>query len=80
MYLVASSEKNLRVRCMQVMKEHHEHDGVQCNACLALMALVRGEGDVCQANQWHIAKAGAVEAIVLVRRGGCLHAKELLCC
>jgi hypothetical protein len=46
-----------------VMKRHAEHDGIQCNGCLALMSLVRGEGEVCQSNQWHIAKAGAVEVI-----------------
>jgi hypothetical protein len=25
-----------------------DNEGVQCNGCLALMSLVRGEGDVCQ--------------------------------
>ena len=29
---------------------------VQAMACLALMGLVRGEGELCQANQWAIAK------------------------
>ena len=27
------------------------------------MALVRGESEVCQSNQWHVAKAGGVEAV-----------------
>lgn len=39
-------------------------EGVQCNGCLALMSLVRGEGQVCQENQWRVAKVGGVEAIV----------------
>ena len=33
-----------------------EAEGVQSNGCLALMAMVRGEGDTCQASQWNIAK------------------------
>lgn len=41
-----------------------DNEGVQCNGCLALMSLVRGEGDVCQHNQWRVAKAGGVETIV----------------
>jgi len=38
-------------------------DSIQCNGCLALMSLVRGEGEVCQSNQWHIAKAGAIQVV-----------------
>lgn len=53
---------------VEVMTQHAEHDGIQCNACLALMSLVRGEGDVCQSNQWQIAKASAVEAIAAAMR------------
>jgi hypothetical protein len=32
------------------MRRNPGQEGVQCNACLALMALVRGEGPVCQVN------------------------------
>jgi hypothetical protein len=46
-----------------VMSLHADSDVVQCNGCLALMSLVRGEGEVCQSNQWHVAKAGAIEVI-----------------
>jgi hypothetical protein len=46
----------------------HAPAGIQCNGCLALMSLVRGEGEVCQSNQWHIAKAGAIEAITAAMR------------
>lgn len=46
-----------------VMSLHEASDVIQCNGCLALMSLVRGEGEVCQSNQWHVAKAGAIEAI-----------------
>lgn len=48
------------VRCMRL---HADSEGVQCNACLAIMALVRGEGEVCIQNQWRVAKAGGVEAM-----------------
>lgn len=44
------------------------NDGVTCHACMTLMSLVRGEGDVCQSNQWLIAKMGAVESIVMAMR------------
>lgn len=30
------------------MRAWSGQEGVQCNGCLALMSLVRGEGDVCQ--------------------------------
>jgi hypothetical protein len=45
------------------MRQHAGSDSITCNGCLALMSLVRGEGEVCQSNQWHVAKAGAIEAI-----------------
>lgn len=45
------------------MRLHADSEGVQCNACLAIMALVRGEGEVCIQNQWRVAKAGGVEAM-----------------
>ena len=32
----------------RVMETWGKHEGVQCNCCLALMALVRGTGSVCQ--------------------------------
>ena len=32
----------------RVMDVWHDHEGVQCNSCMALMALVRGTGSVCQ--------------------------------
>lgn len=48
---------------VDVMCLHSGSDSIQCHACLALMSLVRGEGEVCQSNQWHIAKAGAIELI-----------------
>lgn len=48
---------------MSVMRQHAGSDSITCNGCLALMSLVRGEGEVCQSNQWHVAKAGAIEVI-----------------
>ena len=33
---------------VQVMQTWQKHEGVQCNCCLALMALVRGTGSICQ--------------------------------
>jgi len=50
------------------MAAHSLDDGIVCNACLALMSLVRGESEVCQSNQWHIAKAGAIEAVAAAMR------------
>jgi hypothetical protein len=50
------------------MQLHSANDGIQCNGCLALMSLVRGEGDVCQTNQWAIAKAGSVEVVAAAMR------------
>ena len=32
----------------KVMDAWQKHEGVQCNCCLAIMALVRGTGSVCQ--------------------------------
>jgi hypothetical protein len=48
---------------VSVMRQHAGSDSITCNGCLALMSLVRGEGEVCQSNQWHVAKAGAIEVI-----------------
>lgn len=48
---------------VSVMRQHAGSDSIICNGCLALMSLVRGEGEVCQSNQWHVAKAGAIEVI-----------------
>ncbi len=53
---------------VDAMSAHADDDGLVCNACLALMSLVRGESEVCQSNQWHIAKAGAVEAAAAAMR------------
>lgn len=30
------------------IRRHPDKEGIQCNGCLALMSLVRGEGEVCQ--------------------------------
>mmetsp|Transcript_3337 Transcript_3337/g.7883 ORF Transcript_3337/g.7883 Transcript_3337/m.7883 type:complete len:821 (-) Transcript_3337:193-2655(-) len=49
---------------IQTIRRHPDREGIQCNGCLALMSLVRGEGEVCQANQWRVAKAGGVETII----------------
>ncbi|GAB4822418.1 hypothetical protein N2152v2_009464 [Parachlorella kessleri] len=46
------------------MREYEADDGVQCHGCLALMALVRGEGDVSDANKWKVASNKGVEALV----------------
>ncbi|KAL3137014.1 hypothetical protein ABBQ32_006605 [Trebouxia sp. C0010 RCD-2024] len=48
----------------RIMEAWQKHEGVQCNGCLALMALVRGDGSVCQANQFRVAEARGVEAVV----------------
>ncbi len=47
------------------MRHYADSDAVQCNGCLAIMSLVRGEGGVCMQNQWRVAKAGGVEAMSL---------------
>ncbi|KAL0025671.1 hypothetical protein WJX77_003216 [Trebouxia sp. C0004] len=48
----------------KVMDAWQKHEGVQCNCCLAIMSLVRGTGSVCQANQFRVAEARGVEAVV----------------
>ncbi|GMH44571.1 hypothetical protein BSKO_12523 [Bryopsis sp. KO-2023] len=53
---------------IKIMKQLPQHEGIQCNCCLALMSLVRGEGGVCQSNQWNLAKAGAVETMAASMR------------
>ena len=45
------------------MERTLDNEAVQCNGCLALMALVRGEGSVCQWCQWEIARSGTVEVV-----------------
>jgi len=45
------------------MERTMDNEAVQCNGCLALLALVRGEGSVCQWCQWEIARSGTVEVI-----------------
>lgn len=66
-----------------VMQLHEGSDSIQCNGCLALMSLVRGEGEVCQSNQWHVAKAGAIEviahAMVRFRDSNMVQLSVLLC-
>mmetsp|Transcript_10088 Transcript_10088/g.28969 ORF Transcript_10088/g.28969 Transcript_10088/m.28969 type:complete len:837 (-) Transcript_10088:38-2548(-) len=49
---------------VSTIRRFPDKEGIQCNGCLALMSLVRGEGEVCQANQWRVAKAGGVEVVV----------------
>lgn len=43
--------------------QHLDSDGVQCNGCLALMALVRGEGPASNANRLTVADSGGVQVI-----------------
>jgi hypothetical protein len=62
-----ASEGGIRAT-VDVMALHSGSDAIQCNGCLVLMSLVRGEGEVCASNQWLIAKAGAVEVIVAAMR------------
>lgn len=38
----------------KVMEGWQKHEGVQCNCCLAIMALVRGTGSVCQVPPLHL--------------------------
>lgn len=38
------------------MQAYGDNAHVQARACMALMAMVRGEGEVCLANQWQLAK------------------------
>ena len=48
LYLVAGIEL-----VAKVMEGWQKHEGVQCNCCLAIMALVRGTGSVCQVPALH---------------------------
>ena len=41
---------------VDVMRGVRGQPSVQAVACLAIMGLVRGEGELCQANQWALAK------------------------
>lgn len=45
-----------------------DDEAIQCNGCLALMALIRGEGSICQWNQWEIGRIGVVEIIAKAMR------------
>ena len=49
--------------CCLPRTQHEESEGVQCNGCLALMALVRGEGEASEANKERLADCGGVEVI-----------------
>ena len=51
----------------ELMRSFPGSPSAQANGCLALMALVRGEGDLCTANQWLVAKVGGWHTW-----GGCL--------
>ena len=43
--------------------QHIASEGVQCNGCLALMALVRGEGEASDANRQRLADCDGVQVI-----------------
>ena len=45
------------------MRRHAGSAAVQCNGCLALMAMVRGEGEGSEANRVRLADCGGVAAI-----------------
>jgi hypothetical protein len=45
-------------------------EAVQCNGCLALMALVRGAGEASDANRRLLADSGGVQAIAQGKRDG----------
>eukprot|EP01023_Acetabularia_acetabulum_P056379 TRINITY_DN6547_c0_g2_i4.p1 TRINITY_DN6547_c0_g2~~TRINITY_DN6547_c0_g2_i4.p1 ORF type:complete len:1050 (-),score=222.74 TRINITY_DN6547_c0_g2_i4:360-3509(-) len=71
------SEDNLRQSIAQggglecavgLMKKMCDFEGVQCAVCLFLMAMVRGDSEICQANQWRVARENGVEAIVAAMR------------
>eukprot|EP01026_Neomeris_dumetosa_P047794 TRINITY_DN41153_c0_g1_i5.p1 TRINITY_DN41153_c0_g1~~TRINITY_DN41153_c0_g1_i5.p1 ORF type:complete len:638 (+),score=74.30 TRINITY_DN41153_c0_g1_i5:57-1916(+) len=47
-----------------LMKKAWEFEGIQCAVCLFLMAMVRGDSEICQANQWRVARENGVETIV----------------
>eukprot|EP00887_Chlorella_sp_A99_P003054 scaffold9.g3054.t1 len=46
------------------MEEFPDDEGVACTAALALMALVRGDGEASAANKQRVAAAGGVESVV----------------
>ncbi|CAL5227738.1 g10754 [Coccomyxa viridis] len=54
---------------VKAMKLWASSGGVQCNGCLAIVSLVRAESEVCQANQWLVAKSGGLEVIASAMRG-----------
>ncbi|KAJ9531607.1 hypothetical protein QJQ45_015078, partial [Haematococcus lacustris] len=68
--MTASGAVHAVVACMGL---HAGNSAVQMAGCMALMALVRGEGDVCLACQWHIAKVGGVEAVAAAMK---LHTQD----
>lgn len=41
---------------VHTMQALQGHPGAQILCCMALMALARGEGELCQGNQWAVAK------------------------
>jgi hypothetical protein len=49
---------------VDVMRGTRTQASVQAMACLSLMGLVRGEGELCQANQWAIAKVRDANTLV----------------
>ncbi|BDA46284.1 hypothetical protein COCOBI_08-3760 [Coccomyxa sp. Obi] len=53
---------------VNVMKRFSRSGGVQCNGCLAIVSLVRSESEICQSNQWRVARAGGLEVIVAAMR------------
>ncbi|KAL4428663.1 hypothetical protein ABPG77_009769 [Micractinium sp. CCAP 211/92] len=63
----AAREKLGELRAVQAvlvtMRKHLGSDGVQCNGCLALMALVRGEGPASDANRLAVAEGGGVQVM-----------------
>ncbi|GAX80597.1 hypothetical protein CEUSTIGMA_g8033.t1, partial [Chlamydomonas eustigma] len=48
---------------LDIMRLSRGLSSIQTSACLAIMGLVRGDGELCQATQWAVAKAGGVELI-----------------
>lgn len=46
-----------------LMDTHEDNEAIHCNCCLALMSLVRGEGEICRSCQWEIARSGVIEVI-----------------
>eukprot|EP00210_Caulerpa_lentillifera_P004653 g4438.t1 len=47
----------------KLMETYQDNEGIQCNSCLVLMSLVRGEGEICRCCQWEIARSGIIEVI-----------------